>query len=625
MPAAFGSATYDPWNRMILLGPGLGYGDRQFQQPYDLVERHFVYFHPINRTMRPIPATSLLGGIKTFRKSSRPHPTPPPQVLIAAWSVPKENVPSTPEIWQYFVPPTEELRCLGVRVSLAKLGVEFVTFVVIGGRAVLLGYDQPKRADARLDICVELEDLEKIAALELAVESPQTHLFYDHNNRLSLTPIALRNLPRIQTFCSASSVSSRKRKDFYTSSSESSRKVAVNELTTQVNGLTLSPNTITKVNGFTIHRLKGPDLPQFHDWVRLVFDDEGGQIVMYGGTDHKPSNATNQFRIFDVARMSWQAPTITGYNKASPLPILVVPAGTIFKTSTGQRFLLLFGGVESPSGKTSSKLVSVDLDSMKWCYENVKGGKPCQSERINGCNQKSTFYLRRKGQDRRKATLRRSYSIAEHDDDIEGHTMQRSLRYMTGQDSVRAWSATIGKGRGPFFLSVLLCVRRNHISQTINFNADRWFVFHTRHRTFSALCPLRGALPDEANWYWMQPVTATTEHSRSDDALIVAWVPYGTGDLVPDIWRCNTDDETISCMNIRSRVWDLDLDLHCFVACKGHFFLLGHDNVIYTEDGTQATNEAGEAATTLIDDALYNVVVEIDVDKFNSELKVLSI
>ncbi len=28
MPTAFGSATYDPWNRMILLGPGLGYGDR---------------------------------------------------------------------------------------------------------------------------------------------------------------------------------------------------------------------------------------------------------------------------------------------------------------------------------------------------------------------------------------------------------------------------------------------------------------------------------------------------------------------------------------------------------------------------------------------------------------------
>ncbi|KAF8904561.1 hypothetical protein CPB85DRAFT_1437746 [Mucidula mucida] len=267
---------------------------------------------------------------------------------------------------------------------------------------------------------------------------------------------------------------------------------------------------------------------------------------------------------------------------------------------------------------------------MKWRYENVKGGKVLSRVNASMVAIKNRLFIFG-GRDKiaAKATVRRSYSIAEYDgnewtwvatdvpydpDDIEASYDAKAIAIYDGVKILlgpgrRRSGNTEARSSSP-------------CSFTVDLNPDRWFVFHTRHRTFSALFPARGTLPDEANWYWMQPVGAVTDHSRSDDALVVAWIPYGTGDLVPDIWRCNMDEETISCMNIRSRVWDLDLDLHCFVACKGRFLLLGHDNVIYNEDGTQATGEDGEVVTTSIEDALYNVVVEIDVEHFTSEVKV---
>ncbi len=107
---------------------------------------------------------------------------------------------------------------------------------------------------------------------------------------------------------------------------------------------------------------------------------------------------------------------MTGRDNFSPLPILNNASNTIFKTSTGRRFLLLFGGVDS-RGLTSSKLVSIDLDSMKWGYENVKGGRvlPRVSAAMVAIKNR-LFIFGGRDEISAEATLRRSYSIAEYND-----------------------------------------------------------------------------------------------------------------------------------------------------------------------------------------------------------------
>jgi hypothetical protein len=65
--------------------------------------------------------------------------------------------------------------------------------------------------------------------------------------------------------------------------------------------------------------------------------------------------------------------------------------------------------------------------------------------------------------------------------------------------------------------------------------------------------------------------------ATSTSVLICAWLPHGQGALVPEIWQYMLPpDEECRCLNVRTEVWDLDLDLQSFVVVGHQVFLMGY-------------------------------------------------
>jgi hypothetical protein len=91
----------------------------------------------------------------------------PPSAVIAAW-IPHSKNYLVPELWQYLLPPEEELRCLNLRQMIWDLNLDLQAFVIVGSRLLLLGYQGPPSSqseatdddddddDAVYNVCVEV-------------------------------------------------------------------------------------------------------------------------------------------------------------------------------------------------------------------------------------------------------------------------------------------------------------------------------------------------------------------------------------------------------------------------------------------------------------------------------------
>ena len=70
-----------------------------------------------------------------------------------------------------------------------------------------------------------------------------------------------------------------------------------------------------------------------------------------------------------------------------------------------------------------------------------------------------------------------------------------------------------------------------------------------------------------------------TDAFATPSVVISAWIRYSEGFLVPELWKYSIPpDETCECMNLRERLWALDLDLQWFVIVGGRSFLLGRES-----------------------------------------------
>jgi hypothetical protein len=58
--------------------------------------------------------------------------------------------------------------------------------------------------------------------------------------------------------------------------------------------------------------------------------------------------------------------------------------------------------------------------------------------------------------------------------------------------------------------------------------------------------------------------------------FISGWIRYSGSYLVPELWKYSLPpDELCECLNIREKLWALDLDMQSFVVVGGRSFLLG--------------------------------------------------
>ena len=95
---------------------------------------------------------------KALPSPSREATTGPPvsfpvSVLICGWM--RQGDFLIPEIWNFLLPPEQECRRLNFQQRIFDLDLRLEMFVVVDGRAFLLGFDDSQK-NAQWNICVEI-------------------------------------------------------------------------------------------------------------------------------------------------------------------------------------------------------------------------------------------------------------------------------------------------------------------------------------------------------------------------------------------------------------------------------------------------------------------------------------
>jgi hypothetical protein len=111
----------------------------------------------------PSNSSKSRGSPKKALPSALPSPsreaaTPPPvsfpvSVLICAWMRQDEFL--IPEIWNFLLPPEQECRRLNFQQRIFNLDLRLEMFIVVDGRAFLLGSDDSQK-DEQWNICAEI-------------------------------------------------------------------------------------------------------------------------------------------------------------------------------------------------------------------------------------------------------------------------------------------------------------------------------------------------------------------------------------------------------------------------------------------------------------------------------------
>lgn len=71
----------------------------------------------------------------------------PPCAVIVGWINADDSEELVPEAWQYFLPPEERIRCLGLRELIGSLEVDLQACSIVRSRMFLLGYETPLDAE----------------------------------------------------------------------------------------------------------------------------------------------------------------------------------------------------------------------------------------------------------------------------------------------------------------------------------------------------------------------------------------------------------------------------------------------------------------------------------------------
>ncbi|KAJ7476912.1 hypothetical protein B0H11DRAFT_2031175 [Mycena galericulata] len=187
--------VYD--GQKILLAQGRIHNEK----PIELSRASTIFFHTQHHTFQDARGTvgnfpekiawyqlaSLVAGAPTLapvsprRRPGRPpkNPSPetpipphiptnsfPPSVVIFAWvrHSPDDDA-LVPEAWQYFLPPTERIRCLNLCSLIWDLNLDLRTFVAVGNQIFLMGSEQGfveddqmmvDRPVPRVDVAIEI-------------------------------------------------------------------------------------------------------------------------------------------------------------------------------------------------------------------------------------------------------------------------------------------------------------------------------------------------------------------------------------------------------------------------------------------------------------------------------------
>ncbi|KAJ7672415.1 hypothetical protein DFH06DRAFT_1319837 [Mycena polygramma] len=376
---------------------------------------------------------------------------------------------------------------------------------------------------------------------------------------------------------------------------------------------------------YTRFRLKG-DAPFYNDWGSSEVDHRREKVYMYGGVrPHDESNTpTSDFSCLDIKTMQWW--NLTNSLKFRPrnhifdpfwkepenLEVRPLPALTEASTALisvgGGTFFMIFGGHNGQN--PTSDLVAVDLDSLVWWFVEVGGTplRPRMGASMVAVNSRLFIFGGRDQFVDNSPPIIRTYSIAEYNPQTRW-TWRLSDSPLPPNLPLLGYAVQATPIYGG--QKILLTQGRIHNDKPIDMSRESTIFFHTENHTFQDAGATMGTFPSGIAWYQLgsfvagqhppaassprkrgrppknprpespAPIAVMPTHGFPPSAVIVGWVPHGIadGDLVPEFWQYSLPPaERIRCLDLREKLWDLNLDLQEFVGVGNRLFLLGNQD-----------------------------------------------
>ncbi|KAK0194615.1 hypothetical protein F5146DRAFT_444383 [Armillaria mellea] len=369
-------------------------------------------------------------------------------------------------------------------------------------------------------------------------------------------------------------------------------------------------NSTKTILASSLHRITMTgSLPYFNDHGCVAVDDKDGEIYMFGGKRPGTDDLCCDFNVCDVRTMKWENWTNSfsrEFSPTGPLPPLQNASATFLKIH-GWRYVFLFGGYDGT--EINSQLIAINVNTKVWSVVPVEGTvAPRMDAAMVGIGNRLYVFGGRQRFDHDSSNLN-SYSIAECTD-ARWKWICKDVPYPPHVPDLGFGGKALTVYGGK---QVLLTVGRISTNAHIDMNPGNTVLFHCKHCTFQFASQTEGIFPTGLHWYFAHMIEASPPVSNPGPpargrkpiafvpapppadpyAIICGWVasPFSIDDsyLVPELYRYKLPPiQEVECLDVKQKLWELELDLQYFIAIGRRLYMFGHDsdetdaNTVYT-------------------------------------------
>ncbi|KAF7968163.1 hypothetical protein HWV62_31750 [Athelia sp. TMB] len=110
-------------------------------------------------------------------------------------------------------------------------------------------------------------------------------------------------------------------------------------------------------------------------------------------------------------------------------------------------------------------------------------------------------------------------------------------------------------------------------------------MFSPVNYSFQSQAHTSGNFPENLAWYFSDALSADTPTNgraaryQAPSIRLVAWIPHGDDDLIPELWTYTlSPEENCQCLNLRERMYGLRLDFQMFALLGGRHLFFARDS-----------------------------------------------
>nr|GAT48215.1 predicted protein [Mycena chlorophos] len=374
--------------------------------------------------------------------------------------------------------------------------------------------------------------------------------------------------------------------------------------------------------------------PSLKNWSMSISDDMNKTVYVYGGvrTRDKTCAPTNQLHRLDLNRDRWEWQDLTKdlqnipvdlYAPGDiPFPALFEPAWAALSLERdGPTFLTFFGGQPRGANAACADLICVDVQRLRWWKAVINGPLPRgRTGAAMIAHDKRLFVFGGRSSREDNAEVLDSFSIAAFDSQSRQWSWtvaDQAMPLPPGTSLGYQLGATLVYGGKKIVLM------QGHLTEQdpIDLSPTMTLFFHTDHHTFGDVILTRGPFAREELQAVDGPRSKRRRVRRVDhgqaladatpfpaSVIIAGWIrpEQGGENITPEVWQyAIPPSETIRCLGIKDKIYNLELNLQDFLVVGGRMLLFGS-----TSGEDEGGNDDG--------DARWDIAVEIPFSEINA-------